>query len=61
MRAMREAQQEASETGIANRVAPDVGEDRDAGEVESDAGEAVSDAGERHTGMDAAMPDTSLA
>ncbi len=45
MRAMREAQLEASEAGgRANRAAPDAGEDRDAGEAARDAGEGVIEA-----------------
>ena len=62
MRAMREAQREASETGNgADRVARDGDEDRDAGEADPGAGETVTDAGEATPTAGDAVADASPA
>jgi peptide deformylase len=60
MRAMREAQQEASETGGVERAARDAGEER-VDEADSDAGKTAPDTGETASAAGEAIPDASLA
>ena len=61
MRAMREAQQGASETGGVERAARDAGEERDVDGADSDAGKTAPDTGETASAAGEAIPNASLA